>query len=54
MNRRKEPRRHEPRRKDGRRRSSHIRQSAWATVREPIEEQQPAATQETFDENINL
>jgi len=54
MDRRREPRRHEPRRNEGRRRSSHIRQSAWATVREPVEEQQPVVTQEPFDENINL
>lgn len=54
MDRRREPRRHEPRRNEGRRRSSHIRQSAWATVREPVEEQQPVATPESFDENINL
>lgn len=54
MDRRREPRRKDGRRHDGRRKSSHVRQSAWATVREPAEEQQPVAVQESFDESINL
>ena len=54
MNRRREPRRRDGRRHDGRRKSSHVRQSAWATVREPVEEQQLVVTPEPFDENINL
>lgn len=54
MDRRREPRRKDGRRHDGRRRSSHVRQSAWATIPKPLEEQPPVVTQESFDENINL
>ena len=54
MPRRREPRRKDGRRHDGRRKSSHVRQSAWATVREPVEEQQLVEAPESFDENITL
>ena len=55
MTRRREPRRREARRNDGRRRSSHVRQSAWATVvEEPVKEQTPVEPPEAFDENITL
>ena len=55
MNRRREPRRKDGRRHDGRRKTSHVRQSAWATVvEEPVKEQTPVEPPEAFDENITL